>query len=162
MTEIQLNLIVFGNAETLESFDLCFPIPMLIAHDVSSLYNRINNITKNTNSRAKRYFVLLLESTGDDEDSLYKQMEENPQIISVFYLWNESFMPVFKITKLYYIPSDSITLALSLSVVQFLKAEADKELKSGQVPLAKVYLRKAEKTKEWVMSHLRVCLINKL
>ncbi|CAF0772370.1 unnamed protein product [Rotaria sp. Silwood1] len=82
-------------------------------------------------------------------------MEENSQVISIFYVWNENFIPTFKITKLYYIPKESIGLALTLSMIQFLRNEAEKQMKLDQIPLAKIYLRKAEKTKEWIMSNLR-------
>ncbi len=156
MAEIQLNIIVYASVDTLEATELCFPIPMLITHDISSLYYRINNSSKQTDARIKRYFILLLESIDEDEDLFYSQMEENPQVISILQVWSESFIPTIKTTKLYYIPKDSINLALTLSIVQYLKTEAEKQLKLNQVPLAKIYLRKAEKTKEWIMSNLRV------
>ncbi|CAF4563045.1 unnamed protein product, partial [Rotaria sp. Silwood2] len=155
MSEVQLSIIVYGTSDIVESTELCFPIPMVIAQDVSSLLYKVSNSSKLTDLRLKRYFVLLLESIGKDEDLFYTQMEENSQVISIFYIWNESFIPTFKITKLYYIPKESISLALTLSIIQFLRNEADKQIKSDQIPLAKLYLRKAEKTKEWIMSNLR-------
>ncbi|CAF3446349.1 unnamed protein product [Rotaria sp. Silwood2] len=140
MSEVQLSIIVYGTSDIVESTELCFPIPMVIAQDVSSLLYKVSNSSKLTDLRLKRYFVLLLESIGKDEDLFYTQMEENSQVISIFYIWNESFIPTFKITKLYYIPKESISLALTLSIIQFLRNEADKQIKSDQIPLAKFHL----------------------
>ncbi|CAF0830737.1 unnamed protein product [Rotaria sordida] len=155
MSEYQVNIIVYGTEDILESTELCFPIPMLIIQDISSLLSKVGNSSKLTDFRLKRYFILLLESIGKDEDLFYTQMEENPQVVSIFHVWNENFIPTFKITKLYYIPKDAISLALSLSIIQFFKNEAEKQIKLDQIPLSKIYLRKAEKTKEWIMSNLR-------
>jgi len=157
MCEILLHTIFYGPAETLELVEYCLPFPMSIVHDVSSLDHKIGNSSKNNDSRLKRYYIVLLESIGKDADHLYTKMEENPQVLAIFNVWNENFIPPSKQTKLYYIPKESIGLVLTLSYIQFLKNEADKQLKLEQIPLAKIYLRKAEKTKEWIMSNLRVC-----
>ncbi|CAM4876392.1 unnamed protein product [Rotaria socialis] len=155
MAEIQLSIIVYGDAEILESTELYCPTPMTIVHDVSVLLRKIDRNLQLPDSRVKRYFVLLLESIGKDEDDFYEKIEENPQVLSVFRLWNENFIPTLKISKLYYITQESIGLALTFSTIQFLRNEAEKQTKLDQIPLAKLYLRKAEKTKDWIMSNLR-------
>jgi hypothetical protein len=157
MSEIVLHTIFYGPAETLESMEYCLPFPISIVHDVSSLDHKISINNKHNDSRLKRYYIILLESIGKDADHLYTKMEENPQVLAIFNVWNENFIPPSKQTKLYYIPKESIDLVLTLSYIQFLKTEADKQVKLEQIPLAKIYLRKAEKTKEWIMSNLRVC-----
>jgi hypothetical protein len=159
MTEVIFNTIVYGPSEVFESIELCIPIPILIAHDASSLNHKISSSSKPNDSRLKRYFVLLLESIGKDADYFYTKMEENPEVLTIFNVANENFInsPPFKQTKLYNIPKESITIVLTLSYIQFLKSEADKNVKLDQTALSKIYLRKAEKTKEWLMSNLRVC-----
>ncbi|CAF2045517.1 unnamed protein product [Rotaria magnacalcarata] len=155
MAEIQLSIIVYGDAEILESTELYCPTPMTIVHDVSTLLRKINKNLQLPDSRVKRYVVLLLESIGKDEDDFYEKIEENSQVLSVFRLWNEDSIPTLNISKLYYITQESIGLALTLSTIQFLRNEAEKQTKLDQIPLAKLYLRKAEKTKDWIMSNLR-------
>ncbi|CAF5180323.1 unnamed protein product, partial [Rotaria magnacalcarata] len=152
MAEIQLSIIVYGDAEILESTELYCPTPMTIVHDVSTLLRKINKNLQLPDSRVKRYVVLLLESIGKDEDDFYEKIEENSQVLSVFRLWNEDSIPTLNISKLYYITQESIGLALTLSTIQFLRNEAEKQTKLDQIPLAKLYLRKAEKTKDWIMS----------
>jgi hypothetical protein len=157
MSEVVLYTIIYGAAEILESIEFCIPFPILLVHDVSSLDHKISVSSKNNELRLKRYYVILLESIGKDADHLYTKMEENPQVIAIFNVWNENFIPPFKQTKLYYIPKELISLVLTLSYVQYLKNEADKQVKLDQISLSKIYLRKAEKAKEWIMSNLRVC-----
>ncbi len=157
MAEINFIIIVYGSTEVIESTDLCFPIPMVIVHDLSSLEYKISTNSKLTESRLKRYFVLFLESVENDADSLYTKMEESPQVISIFHVCNENYIPTFKPTKLYYISKETITLVLTLNIIQVLKSEADKQTKLEQISLSKIYLRKAEKIKEWIMATIRVC-----
>lgn len=156
MTEVVFQTIFCGPVESLESTDFCIPFSTRFAHDVSSLSRIINNSTKLNEPIIRRYFIVFLESIGDDGDQLYQTMEENPQVIAIFLTWNEDLRLTYKQTKLYYIPKESITLVLTISYVQFLKNEADKQVKLDQISLSKIYLRKAEKTKEWIMSNLRV------
>jgi hypothetical protein len=156
MAEIQFFIIVYGSAETIDSIELLFPIPVMIVHDLSALNHKISTSSKLTESKPKRYFVLLLESIEDDADDIYAKMEENPQVISIYNIWNEKFIPSFKPTKLYYISKETITLVLTSNIIRVLKTEADKQTKLEQISLAKIYLRKAEKIKEWIMSNLRV------
>jgi hypothetical protein len=158
MAEVQLTVITYGSRETLESTELCFPVPSSIVYDVPSLYQKFSNSSKSTESKLKRYFVLFLESIDKDADDLYEKLEENPQVVAIFNVWNESFIPTTTQTKLYYIPKDTISLVLSFSIIQFLKSEAEKQVKLNQFALSKIYLRKAEKTKEWIMTTVRVCL----
>jgi hypothetical protein len=150
-------MLIFGAPEAVGSLEYCIPFPILIVHDVSSLDEQISNSSKNSDTRLRRYFILLLESMGKDADYLYTKMEENPQVLKIFNVWNENFIPPSAQTKLYYIPKELIDFVLSLTYVQFLKSEADKNVKLDQLALSKIYLRKAEKTKEWIMSNIRVC-----
>jgi len=157
MSEVVVSVIVYGSAEILESMEICVPFPISFVHDTSSLDHKISYNTKLNESRLKRSFVVLLESIGKDADYLYTKMEETPQVIAIFIVWDENFIPPVKQTKLYNIPKESINLILTLSFIQFLKSEADKQVKLDQISLSKIYLRKAEKTREWLMSNLRVC-----
>lgn len=158
MAEVQVITIAFGSPEILESIEFDCPCTLSQTHNVSSLSSKLSSsLASLPDSRSKRYFVLLFESLGKDEELLYSEMQENPQVISVYYVWNEKIVPTPKIKKLSYIPKGSIGLALSSGITQFLRNEAEKQLKSDQTALANLYLRKAEKTKELVMSNLRVC-----
>jgi hypothetical protein len=156
MSEVQLKIIIYGSTDILESTELCFPIPMVIVRDLSSLDYKINNNSKLTESELKRYFVVFLESI-DDADNLYMKIEENPQVVSIFHVGNEDYICTFKQAKTYYIRQELFNLALTYNIIQFLKTEAEKQVKLNQISLSKIYLRQAEKIKEWIMSTIRVC-----
>jgi hypothetical protein len=157
MSEVVFRGIIFGAPETVETIEFCIPFPVVFVHDVSLLDQQISINSKLNDSNLRRYYVLLLESIGKSADDLYTKMEENPQVLAIFNVWNENFTPPVKQTKLYYIPKELINLVLSLTYIQSLKHEAEKNVKLDQISLSKIYLRKAEKTKELAMSNLRVC-----
>lgn len=157
MCEVIYAAIIYGAPETVETLIFNMPIPIRIVHNVSALDQLISSSSKVNDPNLRRYYVLLLESIGKDADDLYTKMEENPQILAIFNVWNEDFTPPVTQTKLYYIPKGLIDLVLSLTYIQSLKSEAEKNMKLNEISLSKIYLRKAEKTKEFVMSNLRVC-----
>jgi hypothetical protein len=156
MSEVQLKIIIYGSTDILESTEICSPISMIIVRDLSSLDCKINNNSKLTESELKRYFVVFLESI-DDADNLYIKIEENPQVVSIFHVGNEDYICTVKQAKTYYIRQELFSLALTYNIIQFLKTEADKQVKLDQISLSRIYLRQAEKIKEWIMSTIRVC-----
>jgi hypothetical protein len=85
------------------------------------------------------------------------KIEENPQVVSIFHVGNEDYICTFKQAKTYYIRQELFNLALTYNIIQFLKTEAEKQVKLNQISLSKIYLRQAEKIKEWIMSTIRVC-----
>ena len=93
---------------------------------------------------------------GEEGDRFYAEWEEDPQILTIFNAWSEEFIPSMKQTKLYYVPKEMIDLILPFGYIQFLKMEADRSAKLDQMSLSKIYLRKAQKLKELVMTNIRV------
>ena len=156
MSEVRFCVIIYGSSETIETVTFCIPLPLTFAYDVSSLDQQVSMNSKVTEPNLRRYYVLLLESIGKTADDLYTKMEENPQILAIFNVWNENFIPPVKQTKLYYIPRELIDLVLSLTYIQSLKHEAEKNVRFDSISLSKIYLRKAEKIKDLAMSNLRV------
>lgn len=156
MSEVVFQTIISGSEESLELIDISIPFSTVLVHNLSSLYRKLNNTTKFKESLIRRCFIVLLDPIENDVDKFYQEMEENPQVIAVFYTWNEDLTHSYQQTKLYYVQKEAISLVLTLSYIQFLRHEADKQVKLDQISLSKIYLRKAEKTKEWIMSNLRV------
>ncbi|CAF3560993.1 unnamed protein product [Adineta steineri] len=155
MEEIQLKTIIYGSEEILESIELNLPIPMILTHDRSSLARKISNQSKHINSKLQRYFIILFESIENEPDNLYEKMEENSQVIAVFHTWNEDSVRTFKQTKVYNIRQDLLTFALTCSIIEYLKAQANQHIQLNQIPLSKIYMRQAGKIKEWLMSTIR-------
>lgn len=106
--------------------------------------------------------ILLLDPVGDEGSDLYGEWEENPQILTIFNTWDEDFIPPVKQTKLYYIPKPMIDVILPMTYIRFLKIQAEKSAKLEQISLSKIYLRKAKKIKEMLMTNMRVCFNNSI
>ena len=157
MSEIDFSVVTYGLPITIQAITWNLSLPLKIVCDVLSLKRMIDSSLKNTNSKLRRYIILLLDSVGDEGSDLYGEWEENPQILTIFNTWDEDFIPPVKQTKLYYIPKQMIDLILPLTYIRFLKIQAEKSAKLDQISLSKIYLRKAKKIKELTMTNIRVC-----
>lgn len=157
MAEIDFSVITYGFVSTVQAMTFNLSLPLTIVCDISSLIKMIDSSLKNTNSKLRRYIILLLDSVGEEGSDLYGEWEENPQIVTIFNTWDEDFIPPVKQTKLYYIPKPMIDLILPMTYIRFLKIQAEKSVKLDQISLSKIYLRKAKKIKELTMTNIRVC-----
>ncbi|UJR37140.1 hypothetical protein I4U23_029850 [Adineta vaga] len=153
--EIEPKVIILANIDTFESFEILLPIPLLIVYNEHSLITKISNRSNQLNSSLQRFFIICLKTIETDEDEIFNKIEENPEVLTVFHIWNDESMPIFKYTKAYYIQKELITIAVTCKTIEFLKNEADIQTKLNQLTLTKLYMRKAEKIKEWLMSNMR-------
>ena len=156
MGEVGLTLIIYGTPGTVEKTSICFPIPILIAFTASDLERTLSLDPMSVNTSLKRYFILLLENTNDDTAGFYTKMQENSQVAAIFQRLNHGMVPKYKQEKLYYVPNEVLTLVVTSGIIQFLKREAEKQLKRKQISLVKVYLNRAKAMNYWLMSNLRV------
>ncbi len=93
MSEVLIRGIVYGTPQTIETMEFCLPFPIIFVHELSSLDQQVSLNSKVTDPNLRRYYILLLESIENDADELYTKMEENPQILAIFNVWNEDFIP---------------------------------------------------------------------
>ena len=154
MCEITYSMYILTTPEGSDAFEPCLPLPIKYIFDTKALF-QLNTVD---NSKIRRYFVLLFEPIETNASEIYDQMEKTAEILAVFIIWNKSSIPRSQHTKLYYIPKELIDLVIGLFYIHQLRFEAEKAVKNHKIPLSQIYLRKADKTREWLMSNLRVCI----
>lgn len=155
--EIEPRVIVVGSGELLESFDLLLPISFTITTSIRGLISKIDRLAKERAANLQRFFVLFLESISNEDDEIYRKLEDNAQVIVLFHIGNKPASSMITLTKACYISYQLITSAVSMSIIECLKSEAEQQHLANCNTLARIYLRQADKLKEWLMVHVRVC-----
>ncbi|CAF0992294.1 unnamed protein product [Adineta ricciae] len=155
MAEATIKVFICGPSHIIESSDYQLPIPISFIFSLEKLINVIAHRSTSDDLNLQHYIVLFPDLIENDEDRIYTILEENRHVFAVFQIRTDLSAPDNIYTKLRYIRRESATMAVSMKAIQFFKHEAEKQRNLNQLNLTDIYLRRAEKTKEWLMSTIR-------
>ena len=159
MAEAMIKVLVCGSPRAIESSDYQFPIPISFIFEFDKLFHVITHRSTSDDLNSQYYIVLFPDLIENDENRVYTILEENRNVFAVFQIRQDLSAPDYEYTKLRYIRKESATMAVSTKAIQFFKREAEKQTKLNQLSLTEIHLRQAEKTREWLMSTIRVCFL---